>query len=204
MPVCWPFFPPLLWPESLLPPSFFPHSHILEPKVFVSVCEDKCCLKGMLDNKFRGAIFHPLTRMKEPSSTKTEAVWTLMELHGQSSYVMYQGCFVSSKNGTLKLSSQLFFPQGLCSLTVNFYQRLGRNFDFFALLLKTAGLFLLRLVAFVPSPLCLVYGGILVKVIAVVSLTSRRTHIFVCKNKSPENALPSSGRQQYRNGNPFL
>lgn len=102
LPVFWPFLPPLLWLSSL-------RLHILEPRVFVSVCEDKCCLKGMLDNKFRGAIFHPLTRMKEPSSTKTEAVWTLMELHGQSSYVMYQGCFVSSKNGTLKLSSKFFF-----------------------------------------------------------------------------------------------
>lgn len=99
----------LLWPVTLLAPSLFSSHTVLEPKVFVSVCEDKCCFKGMLDNKFRGAIFHPLTRMKEPSSTKTEAVWTQMELHGQSSYVMYQGCFVWSKNGTLKLSSQLCF-----------------------------------------------------------------------------------------------
>lgn len=132
----------------------------------------------MLDNKFRGAIFHPLTRMKEPSSTNTEAVWTLMELHGQSSYVMYQGCFVSSKNGTLKLSSQLFFflfpPQGLCSLVANFYQRLGCNFDFFALLIKADRLFSLHSVAPQhppPSPLWLVYAGkILVKERAVVSL----------------------------------
>lgn len=126
------FFFILLWPVSLLSPFLFSSHTLLEPKVFVSVCEDKYCLKGMLDNKFRGAIFHPLTRMKEPSSKKTEAVWTLMELHGQSSYVMYKGCFVSSKNGTLKLSSQLcFFPQGLCSLFANFCQRLSCKCDFF-------------------------------------------------------------------------
>lgn len=164
----------------------------------------------MLDNKFGGAIFHPLTRMKEPSSTKTEAVWTLMELHGQSSYVMYQGCFVSSKNGTLKLSSQLFFfflfpPQGLCSLVANFYQRLGCDFDFFCTPYKGRSTVF---VAFscTPAPAITTMAGLCRgdsgggDSCSVIG--QRHRHHVYPKSNSQESQLPSGGRQQYRKCQP--
>lgn len=54
-----------------------------QAKVPFLCCEDKCWLKGMFGDKFRRTIFHILTRMEEPSGTKTKAAWTLIELHGQ-------------------------------------------------------------------------------------------------------------------------
>lgn len=71
------------------PSSIFSQTHF-RSKGPSLCCEDKCWLKGMFEDKFRGTIFHILTGMEEPSGTKTKAGWTYIDLHGscQSSYIM--------------------------------------------------------------------------------------------------------------------
>lgn len=99
------FFFPVLLPVSHLRP--FSLRHTLEAKVSLPVCEEKCCLKGMFDDNFRGTIFHILTRMEGTLWHRNKGGVDLDRFtrSGQSSYVMVLGPFFSH----LKMGSWKWF-----------------------------------------------------------------------------------------------
>lgn len=93
----------VLRPVSHLPP--FSLRRTLEAKVSLTVCEDKCCLKGVVDDRFTGAIVQFLTSTEE-SSQKQRLRGLRFKCYRFKSI---WGRFLSSLNRILKVISQQYF-----------------------------------------------------------------------------------------------